>query len=138
MSTSSIAVETICELRVYKETNNFNDGASVVVRWEAIIDYEHFQTWLNKPWPKAHKSTPEIPSHPFFPPILTIFELVHEINKTNILTKFHDREKCDLQCNFIAMSGKLPSPPVGHVFQPTRTIFELKKRHIIYTNILAK
>ncbi|KAH3768453.1 hypothetical protein DPMN_169666 [Dreissena polymorpha] len=23
-----------------------------------IIDYEHFPTWLNKPWPKAHKSTP--------------------------------------------------------------------------------
>ncbi|KAH3862009.1 hypothetical protein DPMN_024963 [Dreissena polymorpha] len=28
-----------------------------------------------------------------FPPILTIFELVHDINKTNILTKFHDGEK---------------------------------------------
>ena len=28
-----------------------------------------------------------------FPPILAIFELVHDINKTNILTKFHDRDK---------------------------------------------
>ncbi|KAH3781130.1 hypothetical protein DPMN_158955 [Dreissena polymorpha] len=87
---------------------------------------------------KAYDYWPGPLYKPFFPPILTIFELVHEINKTNILTKFHDREKCDLQCNFIAMSGKLPRPPVGHVFQPTRTIFELKKRHIIYTNILAK
>ncbi|KAH3805035.1 hypothetical protein DPMN_133329 [Dreissena polymorpha] len=59
----------------------------------------------------------------FFPPILTIFELVHEINKTNILTN---------------LVRKTAPPPGGHVFQPTRTIFELKKRHIIYTNILAK
>ncbi|KAH3804112.1 hypothetical protein DPMN_132393 [Dreissena polymorpha] len=65
-----------------------------------------------------------------FPPILTLFELVHEINKTNILTKFHDREKIHFR--------KTAPPPGGHVFQPTRTIFELKKRHIIYTNILAK
>ncbi|KAH3825003.1 hypothetical protein DPMN_126865 [Dreissena polymorpha] len=67
------------------------------------------------------KTAPPPKSH-IFPPILTIFELVHEINKTNILTN-HVR--------------KTAPPPRGHVFQPTRTIFELKKRHIIYTNILA-
>ncbi|KAH3816222.1 hypothetical protein DPMN_117734 [Dreissena polymorpha] len=55
------------------------------------------------------KTAPHPESH-IFPPILTIFELVHDLHKTNILTKFHDREKCDLQCNFIAMSGKLPRP----------------------------
>ncbi|KAH3857346.1 hypothetical protein DPMN_099953 [Dreissena polymorpha] len=38
------------------------------------------------------KTAPHPESHTF-PPILTIFELVHDINKTNILTKFHDREK---------------------------------------------
>ncbi|KAH3826192.1 hypothetical protein DPMN_128088 [Dreissena polymorpha] len=37
------------------------------------------------------KTAPHPESH-IFPPILTIFELVHDINKTNILTKFHDRE----------------------------------------------
>ncbi|KAH3833995.1 hypothetical protein DPMN_107313 [Dreissena polymorpha] len=78
-----------------------------------IIDYEHFQTWLNKPWPKALAQIDagkEIPSHRerklppppkshIFPPILTIFELVHEINKTNILTN-HVR--------------KTAPPPGGH------------------------
>ncbi|KAH3773529.1 hypothetical protein DPMN_118803 [Dreissena polymorpha] len=67
------------------------------------------------------KTAPPPKSH-IFPPILTIFELVHEINKTNILTN---------------LVRKTAPPPGGHVFQPTRTIFELKKRHIIYTNILA-
>ncbi|KAH3701743.1 hypothetical protein DPMN_076737 [Dreissena polymorpha] len=39
------------------------------------------------------KKTAPHPEIHIFPPILTIFELVHDINKTNILTKFHDREK---------------------------------------------
>ncbi|KAH3844494.1 hypothetical protein DPMN_086752 [Dreissena polymorpha] len=69
-------------------------------------------------------------NHHIFPPILTIFELVHDINETNILTKFHDREKIHVR--------KTAPPPGGHVFQPTRTIFKLKERHILYTNILAK
>ncbi|KAH3712584.1 hypothetical protein DPMN_072334 [Dreissena polymorpha] len=67
------------------------------------------------------KTAPPPESH-IFPPILTIFELVHDINKTNILTN-HAR--------------KTVPPPGGHVFQPTRTIFELKKR-MIWTNVLTK
>ncbi|KAH3705446.1 hypothetical protein DPMN_080518 [Dreissena polymorpha] len=58
-----------------------------------------------------------------FSPIPTIFKLVRDINKTNVLTNFHDdwakivtsrvltREKCPAHC--------------GHVFSPISTIFEL-------------
>ncbi|KAH3777286.1 hypothetical protein DPMN_178726 [Dreissena polymorpha] len=63
------------------------------------------------------KTAPRPESH-IFPPIVTIFEL------------FHDREKNHVR--------KTAPPPGGHVFQPTGTIFKLKKRHILYTNILAK
>ncbi|KAH3874810.1 hypothetical protein DPMN_038063 [Dreissena polymorpha] len=44
--------------------------------------------------------------------------------------------KC-LQDFTIAIYGKMPSPPGGHVFQPTGTIFELIK-DIISTNLLTK
>ncbi len=38
------------------------------------------------------EKTAPLPESHIFQPILTIFELVHDINKTNILTKFHDWE----------------------------------------------
>ncbi|KAH3878152.1 hypothetical protein DPMN_002037 [Dreissena polymorpha] len=58
-----------------------------------------------------------------FSPIWTIFELVSEINSTNVLTNFHDDWKT--------------APPIGgHVFQPTGTTFELNQ-DITKTNILT-
>ncbi|KAH3805363.1 hypothetical protein DPMN_133666 [Dreissena polymorpha] len=84
-------------------------------RWPCFLtDQNQFQTNYT-----YRENCPE--SH-IFPPILTIFDLVHDINKTNILIKFHDREKIHVR--------KTAPPPGGHVFQPTRTIFELKKRRI--------
>ncbi|KAH3880126.1 hypothetical protein DPMN_004039 [Dreissena polymorpha] len=60
-----------------------------------------------------------------FSPIWTFFELLRDINKTNILTKFHD----------VWAKMNTSTPPGGHVFQRTETIFELNQ-HIInrYSN----
>ncbi|KAH3711036.1 hypothetical protein DPMN_070535 [Dreissena polymorpha] len=62
-----------------------------------------------------------------FPPILTIFGLVRDINETNVLTK----------SKIVTSRQNNAPPPGGHVFQRTRTIFELDQ-HIIKTNILTK
>ncbi|KAH3714863.1 hypothetical protein DPMN_057565 [Dreissena polymorpha] len=59
--------------------------------------------------------------------IWTIFELFLYINKTNVLIKFHD----DWEKNpFLLYKYKenCPVPPGSHVFQRTRTIFELNSR----------
>ncbi|KAH3843696.1 hypothetical protein DPMN_117224 [Dreissena polymorpha] len=70
-----------------------------------------------------------------FSPIWTIFELVQDINETNVLTKFHDDwAKIVTSRVFTRITAPTPS---GHVFQWTETIFELNQ-HIIKTNILTK
>ncbi|KAH3851895.1 hypothetical protein DPMN_094382 [Dreissena polymorpha] len=95
--------------------------------------------------------------------ILTIFKLVRDINKTNVLTNFHDdwakivtsrpnRENCHyihIEKNATPTGGHVFSPiwtifelencpPTGgHVFQRTGTTFELNQ-DIIKTNILTK
>ncbi|KAH3804894.1 hypothetical protein DPMN_133186 [Dreissena polymorpha] len=56
-----------------------------------------------------------------FSPIWTIFELVREINKTNV---------------YYSQIRKTAPPTDGHVFQRTGTTFELNQR-IIKTNILT-
>ncbi|KAH3789908.1 hypothetical protein DPMN_168098 [Dreissena polymorpha] len=67
--------------------------------------------------------------------IWTIFELVRDINETNVLTKFHD-DWAKLVTSRV-FTGNTALPPRGHVFQRTGTIFELNQ-HIIETNILKK
>ncbi|KAH3852396.1 hypothetical protein DPMN_094903 [Dreissena polymorpha] len=62
-----------------------------------------------------------------FSPIWIIFELVRDINKTNVLTNFHD------DCAKIVTSRVFTS----HVIQLTGTIFELNS-HIKETNVLTK
>ncbi|KAH3820268.1 hypothetical protein DPMN_122014 [Dreissena polymorpha] len=57
-------------------------------------------------------------------PIWTIFELVRDINKTNVLTNFHDDW------------AKIVTS-IDHVFQLTGTIFKLNS-HIKETNVLTK
>ncbi|KAH3886681.1 hypothetical protein DPMN_010694 [Dreissena polymorpha] len=71
------------------------------------------------------KNAPPTGGH-VFSPIWTIFELFGDINKTNVLTNFHDDWAIIENC----------SPTGGHVFQQTRTTFELDQ-HIIKTNILT-
>ncbi|KAH3702889.1 hypothetical protein DPMN_077916 [Dreissena polymorpha] len=71
----------------------------------------------------------------FFIPILTIFKLVQAINKTNVLTNFHDdwakivisRVFTRENCHYIHIEKNAP-PTGGHVFSPISTIFELTSR----------
>ncbi|KAH3889935.1 hypothetical protein DPMN_014002 [Dreissena polymorpha] len=68
-----------------------------------------------------------------FSPIWTIIELVLDINKTNVLTNFHDDWAKIV--NSEVFTRKTAPPTGGHVFQRTGTTFELN-HHIIKTNKL--
>ena len=77
-----------------------------------------------------------------FSPIWTIFNLVRDINKTNVLTNFHDDwakiVTSRVFTRFLYSHIRKTAPPTGgHVFQRTGTTFELNQ-HIIKTNILTK
>ncbi|KAH3708057.1 hypothetical protein DPMN_067496 [Dreissena polymorpha] len=72
------------------------------------------------------KNAPPTGGH-VFSPIWTIFELVRDINKTNILTNFHD------DWAKIVISRVFTS----HVIQLTGTIFK-RNSHIKETNVLTK
>ncbi|KAH3843326.1 hypothetical protein DPMN_116840 [Dreissena polymorpha] len=85
---------------------------------------------------KFHEIGPKIEKcaahwRPCFSPIWTIFELVQDINKTNVLSNFHDD-----WAKIVTSSVKTAPPTGGHFFQRTRTTFELNQ-HIIKTNILT-
>ncbi|KAH3720646.1 hypothetical protein DPMN_063548 [Dreissena polymorpha] len=75
------------------------------------------------------KNGPPIGGHDFSP-IWTIFKLVRDINKTNVLTNFLD------DWAKIPNKENCPPPPGSHVFQLTRTIFELNS-HIKEKNKTA-
>ncbi|KAH3824771.1 hypothetical protein DPMN_126624 [Dreissena polymorpha] len=68
----------------------------------------------------------------FFSPIWTIFELVREISKTNVLINFHD-DWAKIVTSRV-FTRKTAPPTGGHVFERTGTIFELNQ-HIIKTDI---
>ncbi|KAH3804853.1 hypothetical protein DPMN_133145 [Dreissena polymorpha] len=75
------------------------------------------------------------PGDHVFSPIWTIFELIRDINKTNVLTKFHD-DWAKIVTSRVFTRNTAPLPG-GNVFQWTGTIFKLNQ-HIIKTNILTK
>ncbi|KAH3853385.1 hypothetical protein DPMN_095908 [Dreissena polymorpha] len=75
----------------------------------------------------TEKNAPPTGSH-FFSPIWTIFELVQDINKTNILTNCHDDWAKIV--NSRVFTRKTAPTTGGHVFQQTGTTFELNQ-HII-------
>ncbi|KAH3809686.1 hypothetical protein DPMN_138062 [Dreissena polymorpha] len=71
-----------------------------------------------------------------------IFELVRDINKTNVLSNFHDDwaniVTSRVLTRFLKIQIRKTAPPTGsHVFQRPRTTFELNQ-HIIKANILTK
>ncbi|KAH3707544.1 hypothetical protein DPMN_066953 [Dreissena polymorpha] len=69
----------------------------------------------------------------FFSLLWTIFQLVQEINKTNVLTNFHDDWAKIVTSRVFT---RKTAPPTGdHVFQRTGTTFELSQH--IKTNILT-
>ncbi|KAH3848838.1 hypothetical protein DPMN_091221 [Dreissena polymorpha] len=82
---------------------------------------------------RPQKNAPPTGGH-VFSPILTIFKLVREINKTNVLTNFHD-DWAKIVTSRV-FTRKTAPPTGGHVFQRTGTAFELNQ-HIIKTNILT-
>ncbi|KAH3889057.1 hypothetical protein DPMN_013105 [Dreissena polymorpha] len=67
--------------------------------------------------------------------IWTIFELVRDINKTNVLTNFHD-DWAKIVTSRV-FTRKTAPPPGSQVIQLTGTIFELYS-HIKETNVLTK
>ncbi|KAH3828956.1 hypothetical protein DPMN_130944 [Dreissena polymorpha] len=97
------------------------------------------------------KNAPPTGGH-VFSPIPTIFKLVRDINKSNVLTNFHDdwakivtsrmftRENCHyihLEKNAPPTAAMKTAPPTGYVFQRIGTTFELNQ-DIIKTNFLTK
>ncbi|KAH3774428.1 hypothetical protein DPMN_175810 [Dreissena polymorpha] len=79
------------------------------------------------------KNAPPTGSH-VFSPIWTIFKLVRDINKTNVLTNFHD-DWAKIVTSRV-FTRKTAPPTGGHVFHRTKTTFELNQ-HIIKSNILT-
>ncbi|KAH3735549.1 hypothetical protein DPMN_042085 [Dreissena polymorpha] len=62
----------------------------------------------------------------FFSPIPTIFKLVRDINKTNVLTNFHD-DWAKILISRVFTRKNFPST-CGHVFSPISLIFELVRK----------
>ncbi|KAH3793799.1 hypothetical protein DPMN_147321 [Dreissena polymorpha] len=92
-------------------------------------------TKFHENWAKNVTSRVEkCPAHwrPCFSPIWSIFELVRDINKTNVLSHFHDDWAKIVTLS--VFTRKTAPPTGGHIFQRSRTTFELNQ-HIIKTNI---
>ncbi|KAH3703536.1 hypothetical protein DPMN_078573 [Dreissena polymorpha] len=73
---------------------------------------------------------------------VTIFELIQNIIKTNLLTKFHEDWTINVASRvltrfYYSHIRKNAPPPGGHVFQPTGIIFDLVQ-DIIGMNLLTK
>ncbi|KAH3863234.1 hypothetical protein DPMN_026214 [Dreissena polymorpha] len=68
--------------------------------------------------------------------IWTIFEVVRDISKTNVLTNFHD-DWAKIVTSRV-FTRKTAPPTGGHVFQRTRTTFDLKQHTCIKANILTQ
>ncbi|KAH3819983.1 hypothetical protein DPMN_121727 [Dreissena polymorpha] len=99
------------------------------------------------------KTAPSPGGH-VFPLITTIFKLIQHINKTNVLTRFHDdwpknvtlrvftsffRKNLLTKCHkdwAKNVSSRLFTSLGGHVFSPITTIFKLNQ-DINKTNILT-
>ncbi|KAH3871781.1 hypothetical protein DPMN_034995 [Dreissena polymorpha] len=84
-------------------------------------------------WPLEKNDRP-LGSH-VFQENVTIFKLVQDIIKTNLLTKFHYEWKINVTSR--VLTRKNAPPPGGHAFQPTGINFELVQ-DIIGMNILTK
>ncbi|KAH3836350.1 hypothetical protein DPMN_109720 [Dreissena polymorpha] len=82
------------------------------------------------------------PLQPCFLPIRTIFKLNRHIQKTHVLTIFHEDWTKNvtsrvITCFHYIHIKKTAPPPGGHVFSPIWIIFELV-RYINKTNVLNK
>ncbi|KAH3789749.1 hypothetical protein DPMN_167937 [Dreissena polymorpha] len=80
------------------------------------------------------RTTFELNQHIIKIKILTNFELDRDIIGTNLLTKFQEDRTKNVASR--VFTRKTSPPTGGHVYQQTRTTFELNQ-HIIKTNILT-
>ncbi|KAH3879664.1 hypothetical protein DPMN_003570 [Dreissena polymorpha] len=114
-----------------KETNvltkfHENRAKNVTSRVFTCFHYVHNREKCPAHWPPTG-------SH-VFSPIWIIFILVRDINKTNVLTNFHDDWAKIVTSRVFT---RKTAPPIwGHVFQRTGTTFKLNQ-HIIKTNIFT-
>ncbi|KAH3774198.1 hypothetical protein DPMN_175572 [Dreissena polymorpha] len=120
---------TIFELNSHvKETNvltKFNENWAKSVTFRVFTCF-HYCIHIEK-------NAPPTGGH-VFSPIWTIFELVRDINKTNVLTNFHD-DWAKIVTSRV-LTRKTAPPTGGDVFQRAGTTFELDQ-HIIKANILT-
>ncbi|KAH3740013.1 hypothetical protein DPMN_046708 [Dreissena polymorpha] len=138
---------TILEfVRVINKTNvltNFHDDwAKIVTSRETHVLTKFHENWVKNVTSRVftcfhyihiEKNAPPTGGH-VFSPIWTIFELVRDINKTNVCTNFHD-DWANIVTSRV-FTRKTAPPTGGHVFQRTGTTFELDQ-HIIKANILT-
>ena len=73
-------------------------------------------------------STP--PGGHVYQQIRTIFKLIQDIIRTDVLIKFHEDWTINVTCRmltkfYLSHIRKTATPPGGRVFQQTRTIFEI-------------
>ncbi|KAH3735486.1 hypothetical protein DPMN_042018 [Dreissena polymorpha] len=80
------------------------------------------------------KNAPPLGSH-VFQANVTIFELIQDINKTNLLTIFYEDSTINVSSK--VLKRKNAPPPGGYVFKDIKTIFKLIQ-DIIGTNLLTK
>ncbi|KAH3884582.1 hypothetical protein DPMN_008565 [Dreissena polymorpha] len=79
------------------------------------------------------KNAPPLGSH-VFQANVTVFKLIQDIIKTNLLTIFHQDWTINVASRVLRKNAP---PPDGHVFQPTSIIFKLVQ-DIIGMNLLTK
>ncbi|KAH3873376.1 hypothetical protein DPMN_036610 [Dreissena polymorpha] len=96
----------------------FHEDWTINVASRELTRFYYSHIWKTAPPPGGH----------VFSSICTIFELVRDINKTNVLTKFHD-DWAKIVTSRLFTRNTAP-PPGSHVFQGSGTIFELNQ-HII-------
>ncbi|KAH3853988.1 hypothetical protein DPMN_096526 [Dreissena polymorpha] len=127
--TSRVITRTIFELNSHiKETNvltKFHENWAKNVTSRVFTCFHYIQIEKNALPTCGH----------VFSPIWTIFELVRDINKTNVLTNFHD-DWAKIVTSRV-FTRKTAPPTGGHVFHRTETTFELNQ-HIIKANILTQ
>ncbi|KAH3816240.1 hypothetical protein DPMN_117753 [Dreissena polymorpha] len=134
---------TIFELvRDINKTNvltNFHDDWAKILTSRVLTSHVIQLTGtifeLNSHIKETNKNAPPTGSH-VFSPLWTILELIRDINKTNVLTNFHDDWEKKLTSRVLTRKTA-PPPPGSHVIQLTGTIFELNS-HIKKTNVLTK
>ncbi|KAH3885666.1 hypothetical protein DPMN_009661 [Dreissena polymorpha] len=129
-NSSEISIKPILVIELTRTDINvltkFHENWAKNVTFRVFTCFHYIHIEKNAPPTGGHVFSPSQA-----PAIWTIFELVRDINQTNVLTNFHDD-----WAKIVTSKVKTAPPTGGHVFQQTRTTFELNQ-HIIKTNILT-